>query len=501
MRREHPSQGEHVFAGPTSERGSRSWRTSRRRLLQVATGTAVGLSVGGLLQSRLTSVRASGGLAHGAKQEGTSTIVQWNDAALAAMLTLKTGPTVGARALATVHTCMYDAWAAYDPRALGTQLGGTLRVSSNRSHAAKVEAVSYAAYRALVDLFPPQAATFAALMTELGYDPSDTSTDTTTPVGIGNVAAQAELDFRHGDGSNQLGGYADTTGYVPVNDPNNINDPNHWQPLLVNNVAQKFVTPQWGLIKPFALSSGSQLRPGAPERYPSDGYQKQADELLAFSAGLTDTQKVIAEYWANPPAPQLWAKLAEFVSQRDNHDLDDDVKMFFALTNAFADALIAVWDAKRTYDAERPITAIHYLYTGKQITAWRGPGLGTQVFDGSLWRPYLLATPAFPEYVSAHSAVSAASALTLALFTESDRFGASFTQAAGASTIEPGLTPATDVTLTWRTFSEAADQAGISRRYGGIHFQEGDLRARLLGGEVGALAWKKSQSYIKGYPN
>jgi hypothetical protein len=506
MHRERPSQDQTVRAGSPSELPSypaAPWRPSRRRLLQVATGTAVGLSVGGLLQSRLTPVRASSRLAKRATQDngGSSVIVQWNDSALAAMLALKTGPTVGARALATVHTCMYDAWAAYDPKALGTQLGGSLRVSSHRSHANKTEAVSFAAYRALVDLFPSQAASFAALMGQLGYDPSDTSTDTTTPVGIGNVAAKAELDFRHGDGSNQLGGYADTTGYVPVNDPTHINDPNHWQPLLANGVAQKFATPQWGLIKPFALASGAQLRPQAPERYPSDGYRKQADDLLAFSAGLTDTQKVIAEYWngiPGAPAPMAWAKLAEFVSQRDNHDLDDDVKMFFALTNAFADALIAVWDAKRTYDSERPITAIHFLYAGTPVTAWGGPGQGTRVIDGATWRPYLLATPPFPEYVSAHSAVSAASAEVLALFTESEHFGASFTQAAGKSSIEPGLTPATDVTLSWDTFSEAADQAGISRRYGGIHFKEGDLRARKLGRHVGELAWTKAQSYITG---
>jgi len=194
----------------------------------------------------------------------------------------------------------------------------------------------------------------------------------------------------------------------------------------------------------------------------------------------------------------IWSQLAQFISQRDGHNLDDDVKMFFVLTNTFADALIAVWDAKRTYDSERPVTAIHFLYAGTPVTAWGGPFQGTQVIDGATWRPYLLATPPFPEYVSAHSAVSAASAVSLALFTRSDAFGASFTQTAGASTIEPGLTPATNVTLSWRTFREAADQAGISRRYGGIHFEEGDLRARLLGAEVGVLAWAKAQSYITG---
>jgi hypothetical protein len=192
-----------------------------------------------------------------------------------------------------------------------------------------------------------------------------------------------------------------------------------------------------------------------------------------------------------------WAQLAQFVSQRDNHDLDDDVKLYFALTNAFADAAIAVWDAKRTYDSERPITAVHFLYAGTPVTAWGGPFQGTQVIDGATWRPYI-ATPSFPEYCSGHSAMSAASAEVLARFTGSDAFGASFTQAVGTSSIEPGLTPATDVTLSWATFSAAADQAGISRRYGGIHFEEGDLQSRALGRQVGGLAWEKAQAYILG---
>jgi hypothetical protein len=468
-------------------------------LVQVSLGTAAGLAAVQLAEPGLAAIFGNKpqtqAVARAAADNGT-VVVQWDAAAVAALGVAKAAPTVGARALAIVHTCMYDAWAAYSPIALGTQLGSTLRAQPPRSQAHKAEAVSFAAYRALLDLFPAQAATFASLMTSLGYDPSDTSTDTSTPAGIGNVAAQAELAFRHGDGSNQLGGYADTTGYVPVNDPAHINDPNRWQPLLVNGAAQRFTTPQWGLVTPFALTSGAQFRPGPPERFPADGYRQQAVDLLAFSAGLTDTQKVIAEYWASPPAPTIWARFAQFISQRDDHGLDDDIRMFFALTNAFADALIAVWDAKRAYDSERPVTAIHHLFTGTPVTAWAGPFQGTQTIDGGTWRPYLLVTPPFAEYISAHSAVSAVSAEVLARFTGSDAFGLSHTQPAGSSSIEPGLTPASDVTLSWATFTAAADEAGISRRYGGIHFEEGDLRARALGRQVAAVAWGTAQAYI-----
>ena len=133
-------------------------------------------------------------------------VVQWNNAALQGDRDSSFGPPMIARALAMVHTCMYDAWAAYDAKAIGTQLGGTLRrPASERTLANKQQAISYGAYRALVDLFAFDKPLFDALMTSLGYDPSDNSNDITTPTGIGNVACAAVLNFRHTDGSNQLG--------------------------------------------------------------------------------------------------------------------------------------------------------------------------------------------------------------------------------------------------------------------------------------------------------
>ena len=76
--------------------------------------------------------------------------------------------------------------------------------------------------------------------------------------------------------------------------------------------------------------------------------------------------------------------------------------------------------------------------------------------------------------------------------------GASVTVAAGSSRVEPGMTPAKDVTLSWATFSAAADEAGISRRYGGIHFVDADLVSRVIGRQVAAQAWEKARSYIDG---
>lgn len=445
-------------------------------------------------------------------------VVQWNEAALDAIRITHPGPPMVARALGILHTCIYDAWAAYDSQAVGTRLGGTLRrPAAERTLDNKNKAISYAARAALIDLYPSEAARFNGLLTSLGYDPADTSKNTSTPSGIGNVAAQAVLTFRHGDGSNQLGDlhpgpYTDYTRYAPVNDPDHINDANHWQPLRVpdghgNFVVQKYIAPHWGLVIPFALTSASQFRPStAPHQtHPPGKYRQQADQILDYSAKLTDKEKAIAEYWADGPASELppghWTLFAKFVSSRDNHDLDADVKMFFTMTNAVLDASIACWEAKRHWDYVRPVTAIHYLFKGKKVRAWAGPNKGTDKIDGENWRPYqaeTVVTPPFPEYVSGHSTFSAAAAEVLKRFTGSDNFGHSVTRKAGTSAVEPGTVPKADVTLSWATFSDAADEAGVSRRYGGIHFEDGDLRGREMGRSVGEVAWDKAQTYITG---
>src|SRR5215467_3562395 len=165
--------------------------------------------------------------------------------------------------------------------------------------------------------------------------------------------------------------------------------------------------------------------------------------------------------------------------------------MFFALTNAIFDAGIASWDVKRILDSVRPVTAIPYLFQGTKIRSWGGPGRGTIWMEGSQWIPYqptTFPTPPFPEYISGHSTFSAAGATILALWTGSERFGDSVTFAPGSSSTEPGITPTQAVTLHWRTFHDAADQAGISRRYGGIHFTRGDLVGRAVGDLVGLEA-------------
>jgi hypothetical protein len=214
---------------------------------------------------------------------------------------------------------------------------------------------------------------------------------------------------------------------------------------------------------------------------------------------------MIAEYWADGPHSELppghWNLFAQFVSARDHHGLDEDVKLFFALTNAIFDAGIVTWDAKRTFDSVRPATAIPFLFQGQQISAWGGPGRGTVTMDGRYWIPYqpsTFPTPPFQEFISGHSTFSAAGAEILRLFTGCDDFGDSVTFPAGSSKIEPGVTPSSPITLQWRTFSTAADQAGISRRFGGIHFAAADLAGRRIGSMVAREAWVRASSLWAG---
>lgn len=437
--------------------------------------------------------------------------LRWSEQTLAAIRALKTGPTINARALAIVHTAMYDAWAAYDPVAVGTRLGGSLRrPPAERTDAYKSQAISYAAYRALLNLFPARSADFRGLLSAMGYDPDDASTDPASPTGVGNQAAAAVLAFRATDGSNQAGGYADTTGYVPVNTPDQVNDPFRWQPLRFvdasgNTVVQKYLTPQWGNVTPFALTSPNQFLPPGPTQRTLLQLDEEVTDTLLQSATLTDLSKVRAEYWADGPAsetpPGHWLLFGGAAARARGYTLDQSVKLTFALANAELDASIAAWNAKRRWDYVRPITAVRTRMKGKLVLAWAGPYKGTRLIRGETWHPYqatTFPTPPFPEYVSGHSTFSGAGARVLQRFTGSDLFGARVTVRPGTSFIEPGATPLLPTVLLWPTFTMARDEAGNSRRQGGIHFPDADLDGRNLGASVGQNAWTRAQTYFTG---
>jgi hypothetical protein len=441
-------------------------------------------------------------------------VLQWDEELLQAVRSLPPGPTVTARAISVVHTAIFDAWAAYDARAIGIRLGSSLRrPAAERTLANKNKAISFAAYKALVDLFPARQFDFAEQMVMLFGDAWASDTSPAAVVGI--TAAQAVIDYRHADGSNQLNGYADTTGYKPVNTGDTVVNPWRWQPIRVplgTGPEQRATTPQWSKVKGFALSSPWQFTTPGPDRLLNSFDPKHIDNLLAITSNLSDRQKVTAEYWADGPRsefpPGHWALITQVLSRKRGHSLDTDAKLFFALGNALMDASIAAWATKYRWDFVRPITAIRHRYKGKPVTSWLGPYQGYGQVSGEQWIPYQapnVVTPPFPEYVSGHSTFSSAAAAILAKFTGSDAFGAGVTVEAGTSLFEPktddhptGYTPATNILLSWPTLTAAAKDAGLSRRMGGIHFQDGDEHGYNLGQRVGGNVLARTMGYING---
>src|SRR4029453_16452765 len=176
-------------------------RVSRRGLLEAAGAGGVALLIPSVAKARSLSA------ARWVRASSENIVVRWNEARVQVSRESRLRPPMVARALAIAHTCMFDAWAAYDGAAAGTQLGDRLRRPAHeRRFANKIDALSYAGYRAGAAPFPGgRTSVFAPLMASLGLDPADSSQNAATPVGIGNLAAQAVLTFRHRDGANQLG--------------------------------------------------------------------------------------------------------------------------------------------------------------------------------------------------------------------------------------------------------------------------------------------------------
>jgi vanadium-dependent haloperoxidase-like protein len=177
--------------------------------------------------------------------------------------------------------------------------------------------------------------------------------------------------------------------------------------------------------------------------------------------------------------------------------------VFFGLGNAVLDTSIATWNAKVVQDTVRPISYIRWRYQGVRIKGWLGPGKGIGDIDGSQWIPYQepgMVTPPFAEYTSGHSAFSGAAGEVFTRFAGTDSFKTALlvTMPAGSSTIEPGRVPTVDTGFRFTSFTDAANQAGMSRRYGGIHFEDGDLNGRALGHQIGAAVWTKALTYING---
>ncbi|MFY9344303.1 MAG: vanadium-dependent haloperoxidase, partial [Planctomycetota bacterium] len=381
----------------------------------------------------------------------------------------------------------------------------------------KNAAISHASCKALLGAFPAQADFVRAEMRRLGFDPDDASTDPATPAGIGNLAAAAVLAYRERDGSNADGKepgsdgtpYSDYTGYRPVNDKDHIVDPDRWQPIeFVRPDGTKFtpgfLTPHWFRMKPFALDSAAQFRPGPPPTTKTDDalLRAQTDIVLRMNHTLTPEQKAVVEFMRDGPRSTgqsgHWLRFAQDVSRRDSFDLDREVKLYFAVAVAAFDAFLSCWETKRVYDSSRPWTLVRHYYQGQTVKGWAGPQGGVVELPAEKWHPYspyVFVTPPFPGYTSGHATVSGACAKILELFTGSDHYGAVEVRRCCLLTEEDHGPTAT---LDLPTFSATADMAAVSRAMGGYHIPiDNDVGLRV-GRELASWSWPRYQGYFDG---
>jgi PAP2 superfamily len=241
-----------------------------------------------------------------------------------------------------------------------------------------------------------------------------------------------------------------------------------WTPTNSVALQQMPLLPQWGKNRPFAMPGGATCKLAGPPEYSEDKtseFYKQALEVVETKQVLTPEQKAIARFWADdamlsPTPPGHWISIALQLIERDQLDITKSVDVLARLGIAMADAFIGCWDGKYQYNLLRPVTYIRRHIDPK-------------------WESFIN-TPPFPEYPSGHSTQSGAAALVLTAF-----FGENFAFEDNTHT-KDGIKA-----RSFRSFDDAAAEAGISRLYGGIHYraaiEHGLEQGRCIGAYTNAL--------------
>jgi membrane-associated phospholipid phosphatase len=374
-------------------------------------------------------------------------VIGWDQIILGAIRVGSTPPPKSSRALAMMSAAVYDAVNAIVP--LHPLYHDTQSLDPTADLTA---AVSQAAHDVLVSLFPTQASTFDSdLATWLAKVP--TGAAQTAGISVGQQAAAAILAWRANDGSNATVSYTPGTG------------PGQWQPTPPANAPA--LLPGWGSVTPFVMSTGSEFRPAGPPALNSQAYADALAQVQSLGSATNSTrtqdQTDIAHFWADGGGtftpPGHWNQIAQDVSMKRGLSLAENAEMFFVLNAAEADAGIAAWDAKYTYNFWRPVTAIRD---------------SSDPSADPTWTP-LLTTPPFPSYMSGHSTFSAAASTVLAGF-----FGADlpFTDQGDAGQ---------SLTRSFTSFTAAANEAGMSRIYGGIHYSFDNADGLATGHSIGNL--------------
>src|SRR3989440_6277901 len=371
-------------------------------------------------------------------------VTDWNNAALDAIRFERTAPPIASRSLAILHVSIYDA-----ANGIARTHEPYLLQSAVSASASREAAASAAAHDTLINLFPASASSFdalhAAILAAIPDGPQKTA-------GIvwGEFVANQILAARANDGSDAI---------VP---PPGGSGPGVWVPTPP--AFAPYLLPQWGFVVPFGMSSSSQFRPPGPPSLDSEQYAADYNEVKALGAAVgstrTEEQSQIALFWADGAGtetpPGHWNSIAQIIAAAQGNTLEENARLFALLNLAMADAAICAWDAKYTFHFWRPVTAINFAE----------PDL--------IWASFIV-TPPFPDYVSGHSTFSGAAATVLALFYSTEDL--------------PFTTGSDSLSGVYRSFPtclDAAEEAALSRLYGGIHFRsanEDGLQAGISIGE------------------
>ena len=382
-------------------------------------------------------------------------VTDWNNVALDAIRANNTPPPVAARALAILHASVFDA-----VNGISRRCESYLVPSAVPADASPEAAASAAAHQVLLSLFPSSAATFDALHAQVLASVRD-GPQKTTAIAWGELVGAEFLAQRASDGWNAV---------VPA--PSG-SGPGYWVPTPP--AFAPYLLPQWGLVSPFCMPDDGRFRPPGPPALTSAKYALDYNEIKALGAkeGSTRTadQSQIALFWADGAGtetpPGHWNRIAQEIGAKLGNSLEDNARLFALLNLAMADAAICAWDAKYTFDFWRPVTAIQ-----------NGDLDGNPATDADpAWSSFLI-TPPFPDYVSGHSTFSGAAAAVLAGFCGTDEIP--FTT---GSDFLPG------VTRGFSSFSAAAEEAALSRLYGGIHFRSANEDGLHAGLQIGAWAF------------
>jgi hypothetical protein len=392
---------------------------------------------------------------------GTTTyadvVTDWNTAALNAIRRARTPPPIASRALAILHASIYDA-----VNGISRTHESYRMPSAVPSSASKEVAAAAAAHQVLVALFPSDANTFDALYASAVAAIAD-SPQKRAGVSWGESVGAAILVWRSTDNSDVMVA-APGTGA-----------PGAWQPTP--SAFAPYLLPQWGFVEPFSMPTTSFVRPAGPPPLTSSSYADDYNEVKALGAAVgssrTPDQDVIALFWADGAGtetpPGHWNTIAQGVANRSRNTIDQNARLFALLNIAMADAAICAWDAKYYFHNWRPVTAIR-----------NGDSDGNDSTVGDPAWSSLITTPPFPDYLSGHSTFSGAASTVLALFYGSDALA--FTT---GSDFLPG------VSRTFTSFSAAANEAALSRMYGGIHFRFSNEDGLSAGVEIGEWTFSR----------